>query len=65
MPRPATTYYWIAAIVSAIIAWGAFHAVGAYHLNRNPWRAVVVIAFTLGFVGWWILLLTFKHRRKP
>jgi hypothetical protein len=51
---------WIAAGVGA---WGVFHAIGAYRLNHNPWRAVVVLACMAAFlVGWWLLL---RRRSRP
>jgi hypothetical protein len=38
-------------IVISVLCWGAFHAVGAYRLNHNPARPVVVLAFSLLFLG--------------
>ena len=53
----------IAGIMLAVLAWGALHAVGAYRLNDNPWRAVVVLGCSLTFLGIWLLLLTGRRRR--
>lgn len=47
----------LAMIMLAVLAWGVFHAVGAYTLNYNPWRFVVVLGCSLGFLGFWLLLL--------
>jgi threonine/homoserine/homoserine lactone efflux protein len=45
------------AIVLAVAAWGAYHAVGAYLFNHNPWRAAVVAACVAAFLAFWGLLL--------
>lgn len=48
----------------ALLAWGVFHAVGAYRLNHNPWRGLVVLACSLVFLGSWALLLAWRARRE-
>jgi hypothetical protein len=55
---------WIAIIMVAIFGWGVFHAIGAYSLNRNPWRPLVVVCFSLGFLGFWLLMLASRRRRN-
>ncbi len=49
--------YVIYAIMLGVLVWGAFHAVGAYLLNYNPWRPVMVLGATLAFLGFWAWLL--------
>jgi uncharacterized membrane protein HdeD (DUF308 family) len=47
-------FLWIGAGVGA---WGVFHAIGAYRLNHNPWRAVMVLGCVAMYLGaWWLLL---------
>jgi uncharacterized membrane protein YqjE len=50
-------------IVLGLVAWGAFHAWGAYRLNHNPWRAVMVLACVGAFLGFWFLLLARRKAR--
>lgn len=54
----------IAGIMLAVLAWGVFHAVGAYRLNDNPWRAVMVLGCSLAFLGIWSLALVRRRRRS-
>jgi len=52
-------------ITLAVAAWGLFHAVGAYLLNHNPWRAVVVLgAVGLFLAFWWVLLTRAPQSRN-
>jgi len=50
-------------IVVAVLAWGVFHAVGAYTLNHNPWRAVMVVGCVAAFLGFWGAMLTARRAR--
>jgi CHASE2 domain-containing sensor protein len=50
-------------VVLAILAWGVFHAVGAWRLNHNPLRAVVVLGCVAGFLGFWMAMLAARQRR--
>lgn len=53
----------VAAIMLAVAAWGVFHAVGAYQLNHDPRRALVVLGCVGGFLGFWGgMLLAARHR---
>lgn len=58
-------------IMLALLAWGVFHAVGAYRFNHNPWRGFVVLACSLVFLGFWGLLLAWRasrpngHEKRP
>jgi hypothetical protein len=54
----------IGLIILGVVAWGIFHAIGAYRLNDNPWRAVVVMACVGGFLGLWGLLLRQRARQR-
>jgi hypothetical protein len=53
----------VALIMIAVLAWGAFLAVGAYGLNKNPWRPFMVMACILGFLGFWGLMLALRKWR--
>ena len=50
-------------VVLGVLAWGLFHAVGAWRFNNNPLRAVVVLACVLGFLGFWLTMLAVRQRR--
>ena len=62
-------------IMLGVIAWGAFHAVGSYlgglapagpgSLSPDVRRGLVVMGFTLAFLGIWALLLERQKRRPP
>lgn len=51
-------------ITLGVALWGLFHALGAYTLNHNPWRAVVVFGAVALFLGFWWALLASAARRK-
>ncbi len=53
-------------IMGGVLAWGLFHAVGAYlnfRWNSNPWRFVMVLGCTLGFLGFWGVMLAARNAR--
>ncbi|HUY33517.1 MAG TPA: hypothetical protein VMV69_12270 [Pirellulales bacterium] len=50
-------------IMIAVAAWGVFQAVGAYGLNHNLWRPLMVMACVLGFLGFWALMLAARKAR--
>ena len=58
-------------IMGSVLAWGIFHAAGAYfnfqdddlYPNRNPWRAVMVLVCVVGFLGFWLLMLSVRAAR--
>ena len=60
---PADTVRIIRWVVLGVLAWGVFHAVGAWRYNNNPLRAVVVLACELGFLGFWMTMLAVRQRR--
>jgi CHASE2 domain-containing sensor protein len=50
-------------VTVAILAWGIFHALGAWQFNHNPLRAVVVLGCVVGFLGFWMVMLAARQRR--
>jgi hypothetical protein len=50
-------------VALAILGWGVFHAIGAWRLNNNPLRAVVVLVCVAAFLGFWMTLLAVRQRR--
>jgi len=50
-------------IFLAIVAWGMFHAVGAWTLNHDPRRPLIVLACVAAFLGFWLTLLAARRRR--
>ncbi len=48
----------------AVLAWGTVLAAGAYRLNHNPWRIVMVLGCVLAFLGLWSWLTAAADRRK-
>jgi uncharacterized membrane protein HdeD (DUF308 family) len=54
----------IALLIAAVLAWGIFHAIGAYRFNHDPRRAIMVLACVLGFLAFWGLLLWNRARQR-
>ncbi len=54
----------IGLIMAALLVWASYLAIGAYYFNRNPWRPILVLGCMVVFVGWWLLLLWARSRRK-
>jgi hypothetical protein len=50
-------------IVVAIAIWGIVLAAGAWSLNWNPLRPLVVLACVAGFLGFWMTMLAVRQRR--
>ena len=50
-------------MAAGIVVWGIFHAIGAWRLNHNPLRAVVVLACVGAFLGFWMTMLAVRQRR--
>ena len=47
------------------IVWGIAQAIGAYSLNHDPRRPLIVLACVGAFLGFWVaLLVLFKKRQK-
>ena len=53
----------IALIMLAVLAWGIFHAIGAYTFNWNIYRPMMVIGCSLVFLGFWLVMLQSRKRR--
>ncbi|HEY2761629.1 MAG TPA: hypothetical protein VGI75_12820 [Pirellulales bacterium] len=62
----------LAILTVALLAWGSFHAIGAYYggfgeenLQHDFRRSLVVLACMAVFLGiWWVLILTRKPRNS-
>jgi len=50
-------------VALGVLGWGIFHAIGAWRLNGNPLRAVVVLACVAAFLGFWMTMLAVRRRR--
>lgn len=50
-------------IMGCVLAWGAFHALGAYLLNYNPLRPLIVLGCVAVFLGFWSLMLSARAAR--
>ena len=46
-----------------IVIWGLFHAVGAWRLNHDPRRMLVVLGCVAAFLGFWLVMLASWRRR--
>jgi hypothetical protein len=62
-PSPPGAERIIAWIMAAIVAWGLFHAVGAWTLNHDARRPLIVLACVAAFLGFWLALLASRRRR--
>jgi CHASE2 domain-containing sensor protein len=60
---PAGAWRVILGIMLAILAWGLFHALGAWRLNHDIRRTFVVLGCVAAFLGFWGVLLAAKWRR--
>ena len=59
-PGPQRLILWI---MLGIVAWGIFHAVGAWRLNHDPRRVLVVLGCVAAFLGFWLVMLSARRRR--
>jgi hypothetical protein len=50
-------------IMIGIVVWGCVHAVGAWTLNHDARRPIVVLACVAAFLGFWLTLLSARRRR--
>ena len=62
-PSPPGAERILAWIMGGLFVWGVFHAVGAWTLNHDPRRPLVVIACVAAFLGFWLALLASRRRR--
>jgi hypothetical protein len=53
----------IAWIMGALVVWGLFHAVGAWTLNHDARRPLIVLACVGAFLGFWLTMLAARRRR--
>ena len=53
----------IVLIILGVLAWGTFHAVGAYYFNHDIRRPLVVLGCTVAFLSFWLLMLRSRSRR--
>ena len=54
---------WIAWIMAAVATWGAVLAIGAWRLNNDPRRPLIVFGCVLAFLGFWLLMLSLRSAR--
>ena len=67
MPQPAKTESsrrLIVLLAAALAAWGLYHAIGAFLFNHDVRRGLIVLACMAAFLGWWLLLLRFRAKRR-
>jgi hypothetical protein len=63
-PKPVDPLRWVLPLIAvAVTAWGVFHAIGAYQLNHNPARPVMVLACVAAYLGFWGLMLRSRRAR--
>jgi len=62
--QAGNSFRWAFALIAvAVLAWGVFHAVGAYRFNHNPMRAVMVLGCVGAYLGFWGLMLASRKAR--
>jgi hypothetical protein len=54
---------WIAGITAAVAVWGAILAAGAWRLNYDPRRPLIVFGCVLAFLGFWWTMLAVRSAR--
>ena len=54
----------ILSIMVGVVSWGLFHAVGAWRLNHDPRRMLVVLACVAAFLGFWLTMLAAWRRAR-
>ncbi len=62
--QPVSPRLILALVMGGVVVWGVYLAVGAYRANFNPWAGAIVIGAFALFLGWWLLLLRARGRRK-
>ncbi|MFM7207306.1 MAG: hypothetical protein ACKO4T_11645 [Planctomycetaceae bacterium] len=55
----------IGLIMAGIVAWGGFHAIGAWRLNHDPRRMLMVLGCVAAFLGFWAVMLATWRRARP
>ncbi|MEI8227327.1 MAG: hypothetical protein WCH77_03570 [Planctomycetota bacterium] len=51
-------------IMGGIVVWGLFHAFGAWTLNHDARRPLIVLACVAAFLGFWLVMLATLRRRS-
>ncbi len=51
-------------IMLGVVAWGIFHAIGAWRLNHDPRRMLVVLGCVAAFLGFWAVMLASWRRAR-
>lgn len=62
-PETASPTLWIAWIMVAVAAWGGVLALGAWRLNNDPRRPLIVFGCVLAFLGFWLAMLALRSAR--
>ena len=62
-PSPPGAEKIIRWIMVGVVAWGVFHAVGAWRLNHDPRRMLIVLGCVAAFLGFWAAMLSARTRR--
>ena len=62
-PTPPGAERILAWIMGALVVWGLFHAAGAWTLNHDARRPLIVLACVAAFLGFWLALLAARRRR--
>jgi protein-S-isoprenylcysteine O-methyltransferase Ste14 len=52
----------IRGIMLAVLVWGVVLAIGAWRLNNDPRRLLVVLACVVAFLGFWLAMLGLRAR---
>ena len=52
-------------LIVGLVAWGLYHALGAYLFNHNPYRALMVLLCVGAYLGGWGWLLKRRQRKSP
>lgn len=60
-PDAARIIRWI---MAGIVVWGLFHAVGAWRLNHDPRRLLMVLGCVAAFLGFWLVMLASWRRAR-
>jgi type VI protein secretion system component VasK len=62
-PSPPGAERILFGIMVAIVVWGLFHAAGAWMLNHDARRPLIVLACVAAFLGFWLTMLAVRRRR--
>ena len=51
-------------IFGGLTVWGVAQAIGAYSLNHDPRRPLIVLGCMAAFLGFWLVLLSIWKKRQ-